>query len=371
MKGCKPISDFQKPLSYEVAGDFSLEYPEPLTGLKNIILIADNKGTEIFDLLGPYYLFSQTKKANVFIVSKQPLPIPLFRGLSVLPHHTFQSFSSLDVKPDLIIIPNLSTVRKTEIDLDIVNFINSHYNPNSTSILSVCDGAATAALTGLYDNAPITTHSSDIAVLSEQYPALNWVSNKHVTHSNNLYSTAGVANATEGALLVIKRMFSNQVAQELAVQINFPYELDSLERKPQYFSFSDKIQILKKVALKKNKDLGFLLTKNISEFHLAALLDTYSRTFPSEINSFSVDGSPVSSLNGLTFIPTTQQKNFDELHLIGSNSNAESLAQFEGRVIMHPVKGEYIFDYALSAVENEYGLKFRRTTQKLLDYDKH
>ena len=369
--GCKPISDFQKPLSYEVKRDFSLEYPKPLKGLKNIILIADNKRTEIFDLLGPYYLFSQTKKANVFIVSKQPVPIPLFRGLSVLPHHTFQSFSGLDLKPDLLIIPNLSTIQKEEIDMDIVNFINSQYSHSGTSVLSVCDGAATAALTGIYDNAPITAHSSDIAVLTEQYPELNWVSNKHVTQSNSLYSTAGVANATEGSLLVVKNMFGTARAQELAEQINFPYQLDSLDRKPQYFNFSDKTQILKKVTFKKNKDLGFLLTQGISEFLLAALLDTYSRTFPKEINSFSIDGNPVRSMNGLILIPTTQEHNFNELHIIGTDSNLKLVKEFKGKIITHSFMDEYIFDYALSAVENDYGLKFRNTTQKLLDYGNH
>lgn len=371
VNACQPISSFKKPVPYKIIENFELDYPAPKHGLKNIILIADNKSTELFDLIGPFYLFSLTNKANIFIVAKQSLPITLFRGLSVLPHHTFESFSKLNINPDLIIIPNLSTIQEENIDQEIVSFINKQYNSENTSILSVCDGAATAVLTGLYDNAPITAHSSDIDRLNKQHSGINWVRNLKVTQHNNLYSTAGVANATEGSLIVIKKMFGSELANEIAKQINLPYQLDSLNREPQYLSFNDKTQILKKVLFKKNKNLGFLIYQGISEFDFAALLDTYSRTFPNEINSFSIDGNPVRSLHGLTFIPTTKKKIFDEIHIVQNEFELESITQIKGKRITHTILNEYIFDYGLSSVENDYGLQFRIVTQKLLDYESH
>jgi hypothetical protein len=38
---------------------------------KNIFIFAYNKGTEIFDLIAPFCLFTPTNKANVFIVAPQ------------------------------------------------------------------------------------------------------------------------------------------------------------------------------------------------------------------------------------------------------------------------------------------------------------
>jgi transcriptional regulator GlxA family with amidase domain len=368
VNACKPIRDFQRPTTYTYTDNFSPSYPNPNKELPNVILIADNQGTEIFDLLGPFFLLSQTKKANVFIVSEQAEPVPLFRGLSVLPHHTFSSFSELGMEADLIVIPNLSTIDREQINPEIVSFIKSQYLADRTIVLSVCDGAATAALTGIYDEVPITAHSSDLAILTEQYPTLNWVSNAQVTQSNNLYSTAGVSNATEGTLGVIRALFGRETAQELAEKINYPYSMAGLKRIPLYFNASDKVQILKKVAFSRNKKLGFFLTESISEFHLAALLDTYSRTFPKEINSFSKDGKPVMSLNGLVLIPTAGERDFDEIHILGGETRVQELDATSGRVITHDFTDGYIFDYSLSKIEEEYGIRFRNTTQKLLDY---
>src|SRR5207237_5848349 len=36
---------------------------------KTVIILADNAGTELFDLMAPFYLFNATGKANVLVVS--------------------------------------------------------------------------------------------------------------------------------------------------------------------------------------------------------------------------------------------------------------------------------------------------------------
>ena len=366
---CQPIRSFQNLGQVKSANEIKVDYPNPLKGLKNVILIADNKSTEMFDLLAPYYLFKRTGKANVFVVSKEPQPIPLFRGLKVMPHHTFHSFKSLNITPDLIIIPNLSSIDKNEIDEEIVSFINSQYKRDLTLVLSVCSGAATAAQTGIFDGHNITSHSSDIKKLSNQWGSPRWINNVRVANSNNLYSTAGVANASEGSLFVIKNIFGTETAERIAREISFSKNILDLKRNFQPLTFSDKLNIFSKVIFRDDKKLGFFLHDNISEFELAALMDTYSRTFPESIHSFSLNGKPVISQNGINLIPTTQNMDFDEVHVINAG-NEISIPEFNGRIKNHITQHQYIFDYCLYQIEEEFGLNFKNTVSKLLDYEK-
>src|SRR5215207_669482 len=44
---------------------------------KIVIILADNAGTELFDLMAPFYLFNATEKANVLVVSEKKAPILL------------------------------------------------------------------------------------------------------------------------------------------------------------------------------------------------------------------------------------------------------------------------------------------------------
>jgi transcriptional regulator GlxA family with amidase domain len=96
----------------------------------------------------------------------------------------------LKLLADVIVIPALSH-RDEHQDTTVVNWIKAHFSDN-TKILAVCDGASTAAATGLYDGKPLTCHASDYAGIEKHISAIQWEQNTAVTKSGNLYSTAGV-----------------------------------------------------------------------------------------------------------------------------------------------------------------------------------
>ncbi|MBK5279203.1 MAG: hypothetical protein JJE09_10110 [Bacteroidia bacterium] len=46
-------------------------YPQDIgVSKKNVFIVADNVGTEMFDMMAPFYLFSSTGEANVYIVAE-------------------------------------------------------------------------------------------------------------------------------------------------------------------------------------------------------------------------------------------------------------------------------------------------------------
>jgi putative intracellular protease/amidase len=167
----QPVWNLGKTQPYKGSLDFNWKSPAFDSSKKTVIIVADNDGTEIFDLMAPFYLFNATEKANVYVIAEKKYPIILAKGLFILPHLTFQEADSLKIHPDVIVIPNQSVKLGKQQKPATVNWIKSHYT-GTNIILSICDGSATAAATGLYDGKALTTHSSDFEGIKKQYPNL-------------------------------------------------------------------------------------------------------------------------------------------------------------------------------------------------------
>ena len=370
-KSCGPIKEFRKWKKYD--GDNSFLYNKPAIhpDRKNVVIVADNEGTEIFDMLAPFYLFTSTALCNVFIVAEKKYPIIVRKGLFVLPHYTFSEFDSSKLAADLIVIPNLSVMDSNQLSPVLLKWIRKNYN-SSTTVLSVCDGAITAAASGIYDNVPLTTHASDYASLQENFKRPIWVSNVSVTNSGNLYSTAGVSNAVEGSLVVIEKYFGTDVQNEAMKRINYPHSRPKIEHKTVALSLADKLTILKKTAFRKNKRIGVLLENGIDEFLLAAILDTHHRSFPKRIHSYSVGNVSIQSKHGLTIIPTgdISDIDLDEIHVVGKSvPKIRGLGVRKIPIVMHGEETGYIIDILLKDIDHEYGARFSKIVAILLDYN--
>ena len=89
-------------------------------------------------------------------------------------------------------------------------------------MLAVCDGASTAAATGLYDGKYLTCHASDFVDVKSHFKKPNWIQNVNVTKSGNLFSTSGVSNAVEGSLTIINEMFGEETTWAVISDIHYP-----------------------------------------------------------------------------------------------------------------------------------------------------
>ncbi|WP_211240559.1 DJ-1/PfpI family protein [Adhaeribacter aquaticus] len=336
--------------------------------------MGDNDGTEMFDLLAPFYLFNATEKANVYVVSEKKAPILLVNSLFILPHFSFSEIDSLGLTPDVIVIPNLTVHLKTPPKAANVNWIKKLYTGENT-ILAICDGAATAAATGIYDGKPITTHSSDWKQLKKQFPNVGWVQGVSYTRNKNLYSTAGVSNATEGSLAVIEELFGDQVMEKVKKDVRYPHRDIKKDHQNRVVNMAAVITIVKKILFKHDRDVVFLLQDGVNEFELATVLDTYSRTFPGSLNTFG-GGIPIfKSKYGLTLLPTAQQlpdKPLDELHILRPDAlskTAENSLPHKELVTYDKDSLQYLFVVCMDRIQLLYGRNFAKTVKLMLDYD--
>ncbi|QSE98673.1 DJ-1/PfpI family protein [Fulvivirga lutea] len=361
----KPIREFytfDKYIGPSLTNEPKLDYNPTLPV---VVIVADNNGTEIFDLLAPFYLLRETYSANVYILAQEFQPIVLRKGLFLLPHSTYDQFDLLNVDPDIIVIPNLSAMDKSELNGDIIGWIKKNYQPE-TRILSVCDGALTAAATGIYDQHPITTHASDLDFLRKQFAEPEWVRGKSYTKSLNLYSTAGVSNAVEGSLKVIKDFFGEEAQLELINHINYPQQIITDEHKGEAITFGQKLKILKKSMFSSKEQIGVILHEGISEFNLAATLDVYYRSFPHEIKSFSSKNMAVTTKHGLRIYPTGNIAQIENYELYALE---DSLGFYDQSVKVLKPKQRYIFDYLLDEIGEKHGEAYVPVVKALLDYD--
>lgn len=368
---CAPIREFGRTPDYEGANNFHYSAPVYDSAKKTVIIVANNDGTELFDMMAPYYLFNATEKANVYIVAKNKFPIVIKKGLFVLPQSTFSEIDSLNIKPDVIVIPFLAVADSLHQDPVIVNWIKKHYSTN-VNVLSVCDGAATAAATGLFDGKPITAHASDYKGIKASFSKPLWVQNTSVAGNGNLLSTAGVSNATEGSLLMINKLFGAETMKAVIENVAYPHQSPKTAHQSNTFHFGDKVAVGKKIILRKDRKVGVLLQNGINEFMLAGVMDTYNRTFPGSIESFSINDASIKTKYGLTLIPTgkSDKCKLDELHVISPFSSSDYGSFKPGEVVMYEnVQRQYIIDVCLGRINAEYGRRFKGVVKLMLDYN--
>jgi len=336
---------------------------------KTVLIMADNKLTEMFDMMAPYFLFNATEKANVYIVAEKKYPITMNKGPYVLPHFSFREIDSIKLHADVIVLPYMNDpAGQTKIE-----WIKNHYS-DSTIILSICDGAWTAAATGIYDGKPLTAHATDFEKVKKGFPKPNWVQQASFTQSGNLFSTAGVSNAVEGSLAVIDKLFGREKMLTVLKSIDY-YENDLLkEHKSIPIEGADQMSGLMKMLFGNNKKIGVLLQDGVSEFELAGIFDTYNRTLPSSIKAFILNGSSVRSKYGLTLIPTgdLHASEIDEMHVLNPEllSRPDSLKLKNLQVVRYKHSdGKYIINKSLERIKEEYGNKFQRMVKRALDFN--
>lgn len=364
----QPLRELNNFPTYQGSVHFNFVAPKYDESKKTVLIMADNNNTEMFDMMAPYYLFNSTHKANVYIVTEKKYPITMKKGPYILPQFTFSEIDSMKIHADVIVIPFMGDPAGQV----KVNWIKHHYS-DSTIILSICDGAWTAAATGLYDGKPLTCHATDFEKVKKNFSKPQWVQQLSYTQSGNLFSTAGVSNAVDGSLAVIKKLFGQETMQSVLKEINYYKEDIQTEHKSIAVNGNAIFSGFTKVVFTNNKNIGVLLQDSISELELSGIFDSYTRTLPSSIKAFVTNGTTVTSKYGLTLIPTGDMKSskIDELHVMKPErlSQQDSLQLKNMEIVAYYPDGKYILNECAERIQQQYGDKFQNLVKLALDYN--
>lgn len=370
---CRSIRNFTtKPTPWSGQSTVNSIVPDYDSSKKTVFIIADDKLTELFDMLAPFYLFNATEKANVYIVAREKTPILIKKDLFVCPQLTFGEADSMQLLADVIVIPALS-IRDEHQDTVVISWIKNHFTP-TTRLLTICDGASTGAATGLYDGKPITCHASDIEVIKPHFNKPNWVQQVTVAKAGNLFSTAGVSNAVEGSLTVINEIFGAETTQKVAANVNYPHVEIRLSHKSIALTGGNKFEVIKKIFFKRNKDIAVLLQNGMSEFAMASMIDTYGRTFPASFKTYILNDTTIRTRYGLSLIYTGSNsiKGLDELHVMMPETLSEADKAFFKKIKIiryDKLQQQYLFDVYFKRIGEQYGPQFEKFVKISLDYN--
>ena len=66
LNACTSLRNSVSPEVYPGSNNPACTTPDYNPAKKTVLIIADNDGTEMFDMMAPFYLFSATENANVY-----------------------------------------------------------------------------------------------------------------------------------------------------------------------------------------------------------------------------------------------------------------------------------------------------------------
>jgi putative intracellular protease/amidase/ketosteroid isomerase-like protein/tetratricopeptide (TPR) repeat protein len=179
---------------------------------RNVAIVVYNQ-MELLDFAGPAEVFAAADSGQafkVYTVAESAKPIVSQGFVSITPQYTIGNCP----RPDILVIPggNSTAVTRSEPMLSWVKEVSA----SSEHVLSVCTGVFVLAKAGLLDGHHATTHHSALSRLTHDYPNVSVRKDARVVDNGKIVTAAGVSAGIDGALHVVSKLCSPQVAQRTA-----------------------------------------------------------------------------------------------------------------------------------------------------------
>ena len=185
---------------------------------KVAILIFDH--VQIIDYTGPYEVFGAAGM-NVFTVATSTAQIKTNLGMKVTPDYALNEAPEADV----LLIPGGGVFEMQE-NQQVLQWIRERAKA-AEYVVSVCNGAAILAKTGLLDGLTATTTAGLIDGFSTIAPKVKVVHDQRYVDNGKLVTTAGLSSGIDGALYVVSKLFGKAQAQTAALRLEYDWKGDS------------------------------------------------------------------------------------------------------------------------------------------------
>lgn len=177
------------------------------------ILVYD--GVQIDDHAVPFEVLSQYALNNVYTVAKDGGELATWRGMRILPNHTFADAP----EPDVLVLPG-GDARQAEQDPEIMAWVR-RTAASADHVLTICTGTFFLVETDLLDGARVTTWFERQQELARAVPAAEVVGDEIVVESGKLVTAVG--SGIEGSLRVMARLHGEAWAE--VVRLSMEYEI--------------------------------------------------------------------------------------------------------------------------------------------------
>jgi len=174
---------------------------------------------EELDFAGPWEMVGMWNKLSGvperrLIVSQSDAPITCAKGLSVVPHVTFEQCPKLDV----LLVPGGQGTRKEVENPVLINFIEEQAK-NCKAVLSVCTGAFLLHKAGLLSGKRATTHWASLDRLRALGDVI--VIEERVVHDGHIWTSAGVSAGIDLMLAFIADTADEETAGKVQLAAEY------------------------------------------------------------------------------------------------------------------------------------------------------
>jgi len=172
-----------------------------------VLMIAQNQGTEITDLLVPFAVLSRAG-IEVTVVATEPGKVELWPAFNLVNLPLLQDVDVSDY--DLLLVPAVLQPAEQGLQSFLRRFVD-----HGGLVASTCDGVNVLAESGLLDGHRATGHFYSHKSRVKNYPDVAWVQDIRYLEDTPFITTAGVSASAPAAVYLVQRLLNEQAANRV------------------------------------------------------------------------------------------------------------------------------------------------------------
>jgi transcriptional regulator GlxA family with amidase domain len=271
-----------------------------------VVVVADNRGTELSDFMVPYGILSEANVADVIAVSTQPGPVNTFTDLGAPAFRIIAQGALSDFDghypdgADYVVVPAQNPAP------ELLHWLADQTRKGAV-LVSICNGAMMVAKTGVMAGHRATAHWSTESKRLAHQSDIHWVKNARYVSDGNWVSSAGVSAALPMSLALVEAMAGHARAASLAQAIGsgpWSPEHNSDAFHPRLTTAWPLAKVIYTNRRFHGTDaLSVLGAPGMDEASLALTIDAYSSTGRSHAYLVSPSREGLPTQHGLTVLP--------------------------------------------------------------------
>lgn len=315
-----------------------------------VVVVGDNRGTELTDFVIPYGVLSSSGVATVVSVSTESGTLKMFPALNLQAQYSLQQFDELFPQgADYVVVPAI----KDKDNAQLVNWLKAQSGKGS-SLVSICNGAITLANTGLMKGHRATAHWASEKARATEFPDVLWQKNIRYVADGKIISSAGISASLPVSIALVQAMAGKEKARALADTLGVN-DWSSKHSSDAFQQATDDPSMAWRVQQKAPAQVSIPLSAGMDEIALALRAEAYSHSGAAQVVSVSDSMKPLRTRHNLLVVPDKQ------IVILGAQPtalNAESALLPSAKAL----------DTALDDIAREYGPAAAAQAARVMEY---
>ncbi len=179
------------------------------------------EGFELLDVFGPLEMLGQLDDLSIEMVSESIGSVKSAQGPAAFAEKQLNSSTNYQI----ILVPGGVGTRREVNNPATIRWISENA-AKATYVASVCTGSALLAKAGVLNEKKATTNKLAYSWVLSQGPQTEWIAKARWIQDGNIFTSAGVSAGIDMSLALIKEIWGERKAQEIADWAEYHWNQD-------------------------------------------------------------------------------------------------------------------------------------------------